>query len=129
PGPRAPRRGGRPRGGGAGSPPSRRCRGVRAPSSSGSPRPGGPGGRARRPPSRAAGHGAGHAAGEGRGQDGPVPPDTLLAEVVATTEAVVATRARSAKVAALADLLARLRGAELPAGVGVLIPPPRQGPT
>lgn len=56
-----------------------------------------------------------------------MPPDTLLAEVVATTEAVVATRARSAKVAALADLLARLRGDELPVVVGFLIAAPRQG--
>jgi DNA ligase-1 len=56
-----------------------------------------------------------------------VPPETPLADVVATTEAVVATRARSAKVAALADLLARLRGDELPVVVGFLIAAPRQG--
>ncbi len=56
-----------------------------------------------------------------------MPPDTALADVVATTEAVVATRARSTKVAALADLLARLRGDELPVVVAMLMAAPRQG--
>jgi DNA ligase-1 len=52
---------------------------------------------------------------------------TLLADVVSTTEAVVATRARSTKVAALADLLARLEGDELPIVVAFLMAAPRQG--
>ena len=47
-------------------------------------------------------------------------PDTLLADVVDTTEAVAATRARSTKVAALADLFARLDGDELPVVVAML---------
>ena len=53
--------------------------------------------------------------------------DTLLADVVATTEAVAATRARSTKVAALADLLVRLQGDELPVAVAWLSAAPRQG--
>ncbi len=53
--------------------------------------------------------------------------DTLLADVVATTEAVAATRARSTKVAALADLLGRLQGDELPVAVAWLSAAPRQG--
>ena len=57
----------------------------------------------------------------------PAPGATLLADVVATTDAVVATRARSTKVAALADLLARLHGAELPVVVAWLSAAPRQG--
>jgi DNA ligase-1 len=56
-----------------------------------------------------------------------VPTDTLLADVVATTEAVVATRARSTKVAALAELLARLHGDELPVVVAMLTGTVRQG--
>ncbi|HEX6568267.1 MAG TPA: hypothetical protein VF015_03850, partial [Acidimicrobiales bacterium] len=52
---------------------------------------------------------------------------TPLADVVATTDAVVATRARSAKVAALAGLLARLGGDELPVVVAMLTGTPRQG--
>jgi ATP-dependent DNA ligase I len=52
---------------------------------------------------------------------------TLLADVVTTTEAVVATRARSTKVAALADLLSRLEGDELPIVVAFLMAAPRQG--
>ncbi|HET6949144.1 MAG TPA: ATP-dependent DNA ligase [Acidimicrobiales bacterium] len=51
----------------------------------------------------------------------------LFAEVVATTGTVAATRARSAKVAALADLLARLAPGELPVVVAVLTGAPRQG--
>jgi DNA ligase 1 len=56
-----------------------------------------------------------------------VPPQTALADVVATTGEVVATRARSQKVAALADLLARLHGDELPVVVAILTAAPRQG--
>jgi DNA ligase-1 len=56
-----------------------------------------------------------------------VPPATLLADVVATTETVAGTRARSTKVAALADLLARLQGDELPVVVAFLTGSPRQG--
>lgn len=52
---------------------------------------------------------------------------TLLADVVATTEAVSATRARSTKVSALADLLAGLDGDELPIVVAILAGAPRQG--
>ncbi|HEX6235869.1 MAG TPA: ATP-dependent DNA ligase [Acidimicrobiales bacterium] len=51
----------------------------------------------------------------------------LLADVVATTAAVTATRARSAKVAALADLLARLGPDEVPVVVSILTGTPRQG--
>jgi DNA ligase-1 len=53
--------------------------------------------------------------------------DTLLAEVVATTEAVAGTRARSTKVTALAELLAGLDGDELPVAVAWLSAAPRQG--
>ena len=53
--------------------------------------------------------------------------ETLLADVVATTEAVVATRARSTKVAALADLLGRLDADELPVVVAMLSGTARQG--
>ncbi|HET8618782.1 MAG TPA: hypothetical protein VFM27_07470, partial [Acidimicrobiales bacterium] len=56
-----------------------------------------------------------------------MPPDTLLADVVATTDAVVATRARSTKVAALADLLARLGDEEVPIVVAFLSGTARQG--
>jgi DNA ligase-1 len=63
---------------------------------------------------------------ERSGQDGAV-TDTLLADVVATTEAVAATRARSTKVAELAELLARLQGDELPVVVAWLSAAPRQG--
>jgi DNA ligase-1 len=59
-------------------------------------------------------------------QDGAV-PDTLLADVVATTEAVVATRARTTKVTALADLFTRLHGDELPVVVAWLTGTVRQG--
>jgi ATP-dependent DNA ligase I len=51
----------------------------------------------------------------------------LFAEVVATAGAVTATRARSKKVAALADLLSRLEPDELPVVVAVLTGAPRQG--
>ena len=56
-----------------------------------------------------------------------MPSETPLADVVTTTDTVVATRARSTKVAALADLLARLQGDELPVVVGFLTAAPRQG--
>ncbi|HET7489874.1 MAG TPA: ATP-dependent DNA ligase [Acidimicrobiales bacterium] len=51
----------------------------------------------------------------------------LLAEVVATSETVGATRARSAKVAALAGLLARLEPGEVAPAVAILAGRPRQG--
>jgi DNA ligase-1 len=51
----------------------------------------------------------------------------LFADVVATTAEVVATRARSRKVAALADLFARLEPDEVPVVVAVLTGTPRQG--
>jgi DNA ligase-1 len=53
----------------------------------------------------------------------------LLAEVVTTSDAVTSTRARSEKVAALADLLGRLAPDEIEAVVGFLIGEPRQGRT
>jgi len=53
--------------------------------------------------------------------------ETLLADVVAATDEVVATRARSTKVAALAGLLARLQGDELPVVVAMLTGTARQG--
>jgi ATP-dependent DNA ligase I len=57
------------------------------------------------------------------GQDGGV----RFADVVATTAEVTATRARSRKVAALADLFARLEPAEVPVVVAILTGTPRQG--
>jgi len=53
----------------------------------------------------------------------------LLADVVATSAAVAATRSRNAKIAAIADLLARLRsdGDEIEIAVGLLTGEPRQG--
>jgi DNA ligase-1 len=51
----------------------------------------------------------------------------LFAEIVATSEEVAATAARTAKVAALADLLTRLEPAETEAAVGFLTARPRQG--
>jgi len=50
-----------------------------------------------------------------------------FAEVVSTAEAVTATRARSKKVAALADLLRRLGPDEVPVVVAILTGMPRQG--
>ena len=51
----------------------------------------------------------------------------LFAQVVATSEAVAATRARSRKVAELADLLRRLEPDEVPIVVAILAGAPRQG--
>ena len=51
----------------------------------------------------------------------------LLAELVATSGVVAATRARSAKVAALGDLLARLDRREVVPAVAMLTGQPRQG--
>jgi DNA ligase 1 len=50
-----------------------------------------------------------------------------LADLVATSEAVASTRARSAKVAALADLLGHAAPDEVAAVVGFLVGEPRQG--
>ena len=50
-----------------------------------------------------------------------------MAEVVTTSEAVAATSARSAKIAALAGLLARLQPGEVEAVVAFLAGEPRQG--
>ena len=51
----------------------------------------------------------------------------LLADVVATSDAVAATRARGAKVRALADLLRALPPGEVEPAVGFLTGEPRQG--
>jgi len=51
----------------------------------------------------------------------------LLAEVVATSERVATTRSRSVKIAAIADLLARLAPGEVEPAVAVLAGEPRQG--
>jgi DNA ligase-1 len=51
----------------------------------------------------------------------------LFADVVATSDAVAATRARSTKIAALADLLGRLAPSEIEPAVGFLVGEPRQG--
>ncbi len=51
----------------------------------------------------------------------------LLADLVATSAAVAATRSRTAKVTALADLLRRLEPDEVEAAVGFLTGAPRQG--
>ncbi len=51
----------------------------------------------------------------------------LLADLVATSMAVTSTSARSTKIAALADLLARLDDAEVPVAVAMLTGSPRQG--
>jgi DNA ligase-1 len=50
-----------------------------------------------------------------------------FAEVAATTDELVSTRARSTKIAALADLLARADIDELPVVVAILTGAPRQG--
>ena len=51
----------------------------------------------------------------------------LLAELVATSDTVGSTRARSTKVAALAELLGRLAPDEIEAAVGFLTGEARQG--
>ena len=51
----------------------------------------------------------------------------LLVDLVATSEAVAATRARSTKIAALAELLGRAAPEEIETVVGFLIGEPRQG--
>jgi len=51
----------------------------------------------------------------------------LLADVVATSDAVASTRARSTKIAAIADLLRRLEPEEIVAAVAMLTGEPRQG--
>src|SRR5262245_37872638 len=51
----------------------------------------------------------------------------LLADLVATSEEVSATRARSTKIAALADLLRRLDTDEVETAVACLAGSPRQG--
>lgn len=51
----------------------------------------------------------------------------MLADLAATHAAVAATRSRTAKVRALADLLRRLVPAEVPVAVGFLVGEPRQG--
>jgi DNA ligase 1 len=50
-----------------------------------------------------------------------------FAELVAASDAVVATRARSRKTQLIADLLARIDSAELPVAVALLTGEPRQG--
>jgi DNA ligase-1 len=52
---------------------------------------------------------------------------TLLADVVAASQEVAGTSARSAKVATLAELLRRLEPAEVPVVTGLLSGVPRQG--
>jgi DNA ligase-1 len=52
---------------------------------------------------------------------------TLLADVVAASREVTDTSSRSAKVAILAELLARLEASEIPIAVGLLAGAPRQG--
>jgi DNA ligase 1 len=52
---------------------------------------------------------------------------TLLAELVAASQEVAATSARSGKVAILAELLRKLEPAEVPIAVGLLSGAPRQG--
>ncbi|HZP28187.1 MAG TPA: ATP-dependent DNA ligase [Acidimicrobiia bacterium] len=51
----------------------------------------------------------------------------LLADLVATSEAVASTRARSAKIASLAELLVRAAPEEIEPVVGFLVGEPRQG--
>jgi DNA ligase-1 len=51
----------------------------------------------------------------------------LFAEVVATSEAVAATRARSRKIAAIAELIRQLAFDEVPVAVAYLTGEPRQG--
>lgn len=58
---------------------------------------------------------------------GPRERPTPLADLVATADRVATTSARSAKVAALSDLLGRLTPDEVPAAVAFLTGEPRQG--
>ena len=51
----------------------------------------------------------------------------LLSDVVSTSDRVAATRSRSAKIAALADLLGRLTAAEIEPAIGFVAGEPRQG--
>lgn len=51
----------------------------------------------------------------------------LLAEVVATSDTVSATRSRTRKIAVLADLIGRLAPDEVVAVIGMLVAAPRQG--
>jgi ATP-dependent DNA ligase I len=51
----------------------------------------------------------------------------LFAELVATSDAVASTRARSTKIAAIAELLRRISQDEIEAAVGYLTGEPRQG--
>ncbi|MBA3800294.1 MAG: ATP-dependent DNA ligase, partial [Geodermatophilaceae bacterium] len=51
----------------------------------------------------------------------------LLTEVVTTSQAVAATRSRTKKIAALADLITRLAPEEVVAVVGMLVAAPHQG--
>src|ERR671932_1606074 len=53
---------------------------------------------------------------------------TLLADLVAASDAVAATSSRSRKIAVLADLLRGLDPGEAPVAAGLLSRPPRQGP-
>ena len=57
----------------------------------------------------------------------PAASGTLLADVVATSERVAATSSRSAKIAALADLLRRLEPPEVVPTVALLSGEARQG--
>jgi DNA ligase 1 len=52
---------------------------------------------------------------------------TRFADLVAASEAVAATRSRTAKIAVLADLLRAVQPAEVPIAVGLLSGVPRQG--
>jgi len=51
----------------------------------------------------------------------------LLAELVATSDSVTATRSRTTKIALLADLIGRLAPDEVVAVIGMLVAAPRQG--
>jgi DNA ligase 1 len=60
-------------------------------------------------------------------RDAHEPPMTLFADVVAASDAVTATRSRTAKIEILADLLGTVEPAEVPISVGLLSGVPRQG--
>jgi DNA ligase-1 len=55
-------------------------------------------------------------------------PEVLVADVVATSERVAATLSRSAKIAALAELLRRMADEEVEPAVAVLSGEPGQSP-